>query len=296
MNHYQVTERVPLRYRDGSLQPHLSAASGVAWLRTDLWVVDDASVFAGIFPRGNPPGIPVRLFPSIEGHDVFAEDAGTKRFKPDIEVLTPLPDGSLLAMGSGSARRGGEERQWRTRAARIRSLQQIEIVDLISLFELLSQWQEQLNLEGAVATQAGLLLFLRGNGIGGSPAVAEIKCWESMLSGKPELASFSEVALPSINGCPYGFTDACRLPGGEILAALTAETTSDVYADGPISGSALYDLRGDRLLPLLNRDGTPFREKLEGICACGKSRDLIGITDSDDPDQPGQLLRLRFVP
>jgi hypothetical protein len=295
MSSYRVVARSALQYREGSV-PHLSAASGVAWLGDDLLVVDDASTFAGVFPQGKTPGMPLRLLPAVEGHDYFTEAAATKKIKPDIEVLAPLPDGTLLAMGSGSRNRGVGERRWRTKAAKISSLQQIEIFDLTALFEALTRWQEQLNLEGAVASQEGLLLFLRGNGIGGRPAIAEVKSWRDMLGGHSEIVSFREVTLPTIGGCASGFTDACRLPNGDILAALSAEASPDVYADGAVAGSALYDVQKEKVLPLLNQDGSPFREKLEGICPRGDSLDLFGVTDPDDPEQPGQLLWLQFEP
>src|SRR5688572_27048120 len=97
---YQVIRRDHLFFApEDPAGPHLSAASGVAWLGDSLVVIDDASVFAGIFPE-KPPGRSLRLFPSIEGHDQFTEASGTKPLKPDLEVLVPLPDGALLAMGS----------------------------------------------------------------------------------------------------------------------------------------------------------------------------------------------------
>jgi hypothetical protein len=291
---YGITSREPLRFASGDpAGPFLSAASGVAWMGEDLVVVDDASAFAGVFPRGCPPGCGLRLFPPVGGHDRFSEAAGTKALKPDLEVLTPLPRGALLALGSGS-------RPNRMRGVLLSPGGRVEILDLAALYGgLAARVEGELNLEGAVAEGQGLLLFVRGNGRESRPAVVPLLDLAEAISGRPRFGEARSVALGELGGVTLGFTDACRLPDGRVLAALAAEGSPDAYSDGPVGGSALYDLERGEVVPLLEgppAQRVPFSGKLEGICPDprGAGR-LLGVTDPDDPGRPGELLCLEAL-
>lgn len=291
---YLITRREPLLFRPNDpAGKHLSAASGVSWLGEDLYIIDDASTFAGIFPKGQTPGESLRLFPPVEGHDHFTEAAGTKPLKPDLEVLLPLPDGSLLALGSGSRNKGVGARIRRTRGAKIFPGRKVEVLDLSALYTGLEQIQDALNVEGALAEGEGLLLFLRGNGVGGRPLLVPLRSLAEAIEGHPCFGPAEEVSLGDLGGVPWGFTDACRLLDGSYLAALTAEDSLDVYSDGAVGGSILYDVQQKELIPILDENGRPFSGKLEGICPDPRRPGcLLGVTDPDDPLQPGELLCL----
>src|SRR6187549_3394783 len=96
------------------------------------------------------------------------------------------------------------------------------------------------------------------------------------LAGRPLLGESKEIALPMLDGCPLGFTDGCALPDGAQLASLSAERSPDVYSDGTVAGSVLFDLQRELLIPLLDIDGKPFAGKLEGICPQPGTTNLIG--------------------
>jgi hypothetical protein len=293
-NIYRITRREPLLfYPNDPAGPHLSAASGVAWLGASLVVVDDASVFAGVYYGATPPGRSLRLLPSIEGHDHFTEAAGTKALKPDLEVLVPLPDGSLLALGSGSRNKGVGSRAARTRAVKIYPDWRVEVFELGPLYQAISLVQDSLNIEGALVDGSGMLLLLRGNGVGGRPMVVRLIDLAEALAGRPTLGEAREVWLPKLAGSQLGFTDACTLPDGSRLAALAAEDSADVYADGAVAGSALYDFDVGVVVQLLDNNGEFFTGKLEGICPQPNTLDLLGVTDPDDPQRPGELLWLQ---
>lgn len=282
---YEVIQELPLSLIPGDVAgPHVSAASGVAWLGDDLVVIDDASTFAGVFPSGKPPGHGLRLFAPVHGHDRFSEAAGTKAYKPDLEVLLPLGDGSLLALGSGS-------RPARTRGVRIHPGFRVEPVDLAPLFAALAaRLACELNLEGAFMDESGLELLLRGNGRNSRPTMVTVPDWEAALAGQPVLGAHRELALPSLGHVPLGITDACVPGDGARLLALAAEDTEDAYSDGAVHGSMLYDLDRGELLPLRSGSGL-FAGKLEGICPARQDHALLlGVTDPDDPRQPGMLL------
>jgi hypothetical protein len=288
---YQIIAREPLLLASGDpAGPFVSAASGVAWLGDDLVVVDDAGTSAGVFPGGRTPGYGLRLFPPVRGHDRFSEAAGTKALKPDLEVLTPLPGGALLAMGSGF-------RPNRTRGALIAPGWRVRVLELAALYEgLAAQVKGELNLEGAVAEGAGLLLFVRGNGLESRPTAVPLLDLAEGIAGRPRFGPPREVELGALGGTALGFTDACRLPDGRVLAAVAAEGSPDAYADGPVSGSALYDLARGELLPLfeaVSPSRVVFAGKLEGLCPDPRRAGcLLGVTDPDDPALPGELLRI----
>jgi hypothetical protein len=291
---YRIMRREPLLFEENDpAGPHLSAASGVAWMNDSLVVIDDASIFAGVFHQAKTPGKSLRLFSPIEGHEQFSETAGTKALKPDLEVLVPLPDGSLLALGSGSRNRGVGSREARGRAVKISPHWQIEVFHLGPLYQKLSEVQDSINVEGALIDGDGLLLFLRGNGRGGKPMIVKILNVEEALTGRPNLGAAREILLPTLHGSALGFTDACTLPDGTQLAALVAEESPDVYSDGAVAGSVLYDLHQEKIVSLIDTNGTAFSGKLEGICPQPGTHNLLGVTDPDDPTKPGELLWLQ---
>jgi hypothetical protein len=173
----------------------------------------------------------------------------------------------------------------------------VEALALGALYEgLAAQVEGELNLEGAVAEGRGRLLFVRGNGRGSRPAVVPLLDLAEALAGHPRFGEARAIALGTLGGAALGFTDACRLPDGRVLAALAAEGSPDAYSDGLVGGSALYDLTRGELIPLFEPtpDGDiPFRGKLEGLCPDPRDAGrLLGVTDPDDPERPGELLSI----
>jgi hypothetical protein len=81
-----------------------------------------------------------------------------------------------------------------------------------------------------------------------------------------------------------------------VLVSAAAEDSPTTYDDGPVIGSALALLDGDRLmemaeLPLL--DGRVA--KVEGLALAGRRADeidLVAVVDADDPAVPSQLLEM----
>ena len=82
-------------------------------------------------------------------------------------------------------------------------------------------------------------------------------------------------------------TDAVALPDGLVLVSAAAEDSPSTYDDGPVVGSALALLDGDRVvdvveLPLL--DGAVA--KVEGLGLVAERDDvldLVAVVDADDP-------------
>ena len=102
--------------------------------------------------------------------------------------------------------------------------------------------------------------------------------------------------LGAVAGVGLAVTDAVALADGLVLVSAAAEDSPSTYGDGPVVGSALALLDGDRLvdlveLPLL--DGAV--SKVEGLALAGQDGDrldLAAVVDADDPAVPSLLLDL----
>ena len=112
-------------------------------------------------------------------------------------------------------------------------------------------------------------------------------------SGSRVCAATTSAPWPAIG---LAITDAISLPGGLVLVSAAAEDSPTTYDDGPVVGSALALLDGDRLLdlaelPLLDGEVA----KLEGLALVGHRDDvldLVAVIDADDPEVPSLLLEL----
>jgi hypothetical protein len=100
----------PLRYdRDAgpasALPAHVRAASAIRRQGTRLVILqDDVSALVLLDPVTGSTR-PVLLPAGEGGARVFDDGLGNKKFKLDLEASVVLPDGRLLALGSGSSRR-----------------------------------------------------------------------------------------------------------------------------------------------------------------------------------------------
>jgi metallophosphoesterase (TIGR03767 family) len=149
-----------LRFDEGA---PVRAASAVAPLG-DGWLVaqDDAAHAAWVRPDAVRP---VRVVPSIEGHDVFSSASGTKHLKPDMEAACPVEAGGIpgvLLLGSGST-----PARMRGALVTLAADPQVVVADLSALYgrvaALLQRDPADLNMEGACRTGDVLRWFARGN-------------------------------------------------------------------------------------------------------------------------------------
>jgi hypothetical protein len=244
----------------------------------------------------------MRLFSPVAGHDTFDEASGTKALKPDLEAVVSLPDGRTLALGSGST------------PARMRcvllSASSIRVAGLAPVYariaDLLGIAPDQLNLEGATVVGESLRWFQRGLPSAGAPTASvdvELAGLLDQASGAPAAVRVSGLRgydLGTVAGVGLAVTDVVGLPGGLVLASAAAEDSPSTYDDGPVVGSALALLDGDRLLDLAE---LPLVEgavaKVEGLALAGQHDDvldLVAVVDADDPEVPSLLLELSVQP
>jgi len=289
----EVVGSAPLRFGDGSA---VRAASGIARYGAGWLVVQDDATHGCVWLDG--AGSSLRLLSPVRGLDLFDEASGTKELKPDLEAVVALPDGRTLALGSGST------------PARMRcvllSETSILVAGLAPVYAAVADALEiaphRLNLEGAAVVGETLRWFQRGLPGAGAPSASVDVALDSLLevaSGGPAAVRVSGLRrydLGTVAGVGLAITDAVALPDGLVLVSAAAEDSASTYDDGPVAGSALALLDGDRVvdlaeLPLLAGAVT----KVEGLALAGRrddALDVVAVVDADDPLVPSLLLEL----
>lgn len=314
-----VERTTPLWYRDGAAPAldrpaHVRAGSGVTWWGGHLAVVqDDTSFVALVDPlTGVAEGVPL---PAPDGVRQFGVARGNKQRKPDLESVLTLPDGRLLAFGSGST------------AARERLLvmgadRHPRWIDAGPLYRALRAERafagSELNVEGAALLGDRVRLFQRGNGAvvdGASPVNATVDVdLDELLAAMvrwsndpgddraPALRGVTAYDLGSLDGVALSFTDATAWPAsrpGRVAWLAAAEDSPDTYQDGACAGAVLGYVDADGAAghqPLRTADGSAFRAKAEGLVFDRADPTLAWVLlDLDDPTLPSELCAVRVV-
>ena len=209
-----------------------------------------------------------------------------------------LPDGSLLAMASGSTDARHEGLRWELDGDGLPSTPPTA-VDLRALHAALSGRLVDLNLEGAAVAGDRLVLLQRGSGGPGAvnavvslsleAAVAEIAAG---ALGTSALLDVREHDLGEAGGVPLGFSDGAGLPDGRLVFTAVAEGGGSTYHDGEFTGASIGVLSPSGELERMEPLEPPA--KVEGITAvpiAGGGYELLLVSDADDPATPSPLLR-----
>ena len=295
----EVRSATVLRFDDGA--PVRAASAVTAY--EDGWLVVQDDATHGAWWRGSSISR-VRVFPAVEGHDVFSEADGTKHLKPDLEAGCPVPGGVLL-LGSGST-------PSRMRAAFLRGpAQPVLVADLGPLYTTVTAAlgldPELLNLEGACVVGDRLRWFSRGSADLPSASVdvdltGLLACFGGDPDAGAEAASHLAVTgvrrydLGAADGVALAVTDALALDDGTVLVSAAAEDTPNPYDDGPVVATALALLDDDgvrALVRLPEVGGEPV--KVEGLAPREVRPDgleVLAVVDADDPEQPSAALVL----
>lgn len=260
----------------------LAAASALVTLDERLYVLGDDEL---LLQRYSLTGGFIGQQSLLAG-ELPQEPAERKRLKPDFEMLCVLPDGRLLALGSGSTAQ-------RCRAVLVDG-EQHRMIDLSELYDALATQLPELNLEGAVVQGQQLLLAQRGNGRGGVNALISLDL-SRVLSGLHQgvlsasaLCTVQPVELGGWQGVPLSLTDLCLDGQGRLLFSAAAEDTTSSYHDGACAGSVIGCLdagRVSRQWPLAGQ------AKIEGLVMLADGS-LRLVNDPDDRQQRSRLFRL----
>jgi hypothetical protein len=268
----------------------VSAASGLVRVGDSLCVVADDELFLSIYDADGAPRKRVTLFKG----ELPEDHAERKKEKPDLEALTLLPDGRLLAIGSGS-------KPNRMRGALIApdDSWSVEPIDLAPLYRLLDTRIEDLNIEGAAVVDGRLFLAQRGNGAAGIHALIELDLAHVLdtlardfVVSAGALRAIRNVELGKLAEGALGFTDLAPHPSRNVLVfAAAAEASASTYDDGEVTGSAVgvIDLEGgvERCIAL-----SPCC-KIEGLAVTEEAGrgalSLLMVADADDRAHPAPL-------
>lgn len=265
----------------GHLQ--VSAASALVCQGQNLWLVADDALSLQRYDLAGSWQAEQALLPG----ELPAEPKLRKKLKADFEALLLLPDGSLLALGSGSTPR-------RCRACLIQA-EAVRVIDLNPLYQALAGHFQELNIEGAVIHAGQVLLAQRGNGAGRENALVFLdlpRVLRDLEDGQLSAATLLRIlplSLPDLDGVPLSPTDLSQDPSGRLYFSAAAEATDSSYLDGACAGSVLgcFDqdfnlLRLARLTPAV---------KIEGLAFQADGR-LLLVADADDPNIPSPLFAL----
>lgn len=263
-------------------QLQAGAASALVWHAGELFLVADDDVLLQCYS----------LDGRFLGEHVLLEEQwpqetqARKAAKADFEMLCQLPEGWLLALGSGSTAQRRRGVLWRPGDARV--------IDLSPLYLALEKQLPQLNLEGAVVQGDQLLLAQRGNARDSVNALIrlDLPLLMRQLAGSRLDADCLRAVVPlqlgELDGVPLSITDLCLDLRGRLLFTAAAEDTVSTYADGPCRGSVVGWLDGDRVQGLWRLAG---EAKIEGVCVVGDGS-LRLVNDPDDRQQRSRLFRL----
>jgi hypothetical protein len=265
----------------------ICAASGLVLHDDVLHVVADDSA---LLHRYSLQGAPLAAFPLFAGDPPLPEAyAAHKKRKPDLEALALLPDGALLALGSGSTDR-------RQRGCLL-DLQDgtATIIDLRPLYETLGREIPALNIEGAVLRGDTLWLAQRGNSrtalqalIALDAATALRDLAQGILSALG-LRRIQPVAPGQLGGIPLAITDLALHPDGRLWFTAAAEDTDNPVDDGVCAGSVIGCFSADfqvawsaPLPPGLKVEGLHFQRRT----ADGDHWWLVADADSAETRAP----------
>jgi hypothetical protein len=241
----EVRRSRPLRFDDGA---PVRAASALAPLGEGWLIAQDDATHAAWWTTDSTTRL--RLFPPVDGHDVFSAADGTKALKPDLEAACAVSVGSapgVVLIGSGST-------PARTRAALVvldGAGVRVATADLAPLYgavvALLGITVDGLNIEGACRVGDRLRLFNRGNGPAGAASASvdvDLATLVEVLEGggsadRLAVASSRRYRLGDAGGVPLTITDAVGLPDGRVLVSTAAEDTPNTFDDGPVVATGL---------------------------------------------------------
>lgn len=289
------------------------AASGLAWFRDRLFVIQDDSQFIGVWTPAVDGVLAAgrveswKLGAGAGGRRRFEEGLGNRLDKSDFEAcaIVPTPAGDrLLVLGSGSLPR-------RELAMSLDPSTRDE-GSAHSVPGLFAAFRRALALDPGVCNVEGLsvdgeVLWLHQRGP--EPASVAFELAEVLAliasdgqrgnsSNELEARAVRRLALGAIAGCPYGLSDVTPWSRGRSLFLAVAENTSNPIDDGEILGTVLGFMAASAVTstPLLGEDGTPACVKAEGLAADPRDPGHVLVAlDADDPDVPAELCRVRLT-
>lgn len=312
-----IVEQRALMYREGAdarmdRPAHIRAASGLAAVPGGFALIQDDTNFIVVLDPMGEHRFTLTLPEGEGGLRQFDDARGNKKYKLDLEACVAVEvrgETWMLALGSGSKKRREQVaivRGWSAQAP------SVSLVHVPLLYDTLRREHafagSELNIEGAIAVGDRVRLFGRGNGeVRGDlrPINATCDLDVAMLiahleapttSPAPTPTNITAYELGTTGDVPCTFTDA-TVRGDAVLYCAAAEASPDATRDGPVGGSAIGIIEGQRVrwTPVTDAGGAPYAGKIEGITAVHGARDRVfAVVDADDSAEPSTLLTIEL--
>lgn len=265
----------------------IAAASGIVLLEQRLYVIADDLLTLAVYDL---QGVRKQSITLLSG-ELPDEHAARKAAKPDFEALVSMPDGSLLALGSGSTQR----RQRGVWVQQVSTAPNNVVVDLGELYGRLARELPELNIEGGAVFDSHLYLCSRGNGARRENALIKLDLGHVLASlarqrlTADSVLSIHQVHLPELAGVPLSLTDL-TVHEARLAFSAAAEASANTYDDGACAGSVIGRLSSEGIATELVTIASDL--KLEGICSAG-TRTLYAVADADDANAHAPLLAIQ---
>lgn len=296
----------------GDLPAYVRAASAIRRQGARLVVVQDDTLALAVLDAAAGSIEPILLPGSPDGVRVFDDLRGNKALKLDLEACVALPDGRLVALGSGSSPR--RERIVVLAAPAAGSFDDTRVPTLIDASDWYAELRShaeahgaELNVEGVVIQGERLRVVQRGHGKRPNThwnAILDFTLdgfldWLDRGGATPRVCASLEVRIgASREGVPFGFTDAAVMQDGRLAFLACAEDSVDVRSDGAVLGCRFGWVDPDDasvlVTDVLEPDRRPTLLKLEGLEARVDDPHAFDVVaDMDRPEEPALHAELR---
>jgi len=245
----------------------IGSASGLVYLDEKLYIISDNSTFLYEYSMPNQKLNKIALTAN-------AQENILKNEKSDFEAITNRGN-QLIVLGSGSTEKRNEIFMCDTKSKSINRRDFTENYNQIK--SQLEIKDDELNIEGLIATDKTIYFFQRGNGLTSKNGI--IYADDSV--GTPHF-KFNIFNLPKINNVECSFTDAV-LVDETIYFLACAEDTNSTYLDGEVLGSCIgsIDLK---TMQLLQTKQITDSHKFEGLTLYKKTATEIEFLLCEDND------------
>lgn len=280
--------KIPILKRLATLD--FAAASGLVATRDTLWLVADDGLQLQELDHAGKTRAQHLMFPGRE--PLPTETKARKKAKPDLEALCLLPDGRLLALGSGSRRNRMAACLFDPVNNRIRA------IDAAPLYLALEQRILELNIEGASVVGDQLVLAHRGNSKGATDALVLLDLKAALADLQQgqlraeALRSTVKIALGQLDGVALTISDLAASADDQLWFCAAAEVTDDRYDDGACAGSVVGIFNAD--MQPAQQWPVPGRLKIEGLAQASSPNTWLLVADADNASVPSPLLELRL--
>ncbi|HZI55015.1 MAG TPA: hypothetical protein VFD56_14970 [Chitinophagaceae bacterium] len=280
--------------------PGYPSGSGLAYFNGRIYIMGDDAPFILVTDSLLDEIDSIRIFETSE-HRIAKEK------KPDTEAIAIFKKNnatSLLVVGSGSLTPSRD-------SCYVVGLPDKEIkrYSLDSFYTTLKNWRfRELNIEGATAIPAGILLVNRGNKSfpKNHLIVVPNTFWEQQATTKIRLikagANVDTSTFNGISGLDYSFRS------DQLFLTVSTENTYNSYEDGAIGKSYLWiindfaskkrlrTMNPDRIIDLEDTDSRFRGHKIESVCIISENNHEKVLILTADDDKGGTVLFRLIIP